>query len=246
MASKKRTKVKTAVQRLLKRGKKPMTLLMPAEKRGRGRPPTERRKPDREWFLDEMEKAGLSQNKIARLLGKQGSIITHLLWGNREIKIDEAIMFANVLKKPIDLVLRKAGYPELHQLTIRIVGKVTGDATVSMVTSRRGPFPAAGYPENAVAYVVETEGTPLAAYHGAVVVAADPSEVAVDSKGALPFDAFGRLCIVEAEDHKMPLLGTLGKAPARGSVTFTLFGLNETIALAKPLRAMLVYGIVFA
>jgi hypothetical protein len=156
--------------------------------------------------------------------------------------IDEAILFSELLKQPLHLVLQKAGYREIKPPTINIVGKITGDATASTVTARRGPFPvAAAFSPDAEAYVAETEGTPLAAYNGAVFVVAEPTG---DVSGRL-LQAFGRLALIEAEDHKNPLLGVMGKAGARGAMSLALFGINETVALAKPLRALIVHAIIF-
>lgn len=244
MIGKRQGKARAAVKSLIKKGKDRMSQKVEAaSKRGRGRPRALHRTPDRDWFEQELDRAGYSQNEIARQMGKHGSLVSLTLGGAREAKIEEAILFSRLLNHPIDLILRKMGYDELKPPAVRVVGRVTGDASVSSVTAKRGSFAAPGVPAKSVAYLADTDGSALNAYHGAAFVVADPEETNGD--GTFPLSAFGRLCIVEAEDHKLPLLGTLGKAPSRGAVTLTLFVTHETIALTKPLRASPVLAIIW-
>lgn len=204
----------------------------------RGRPRKELLTPDIDWFKRKFRSIGLNQKEIAQAIGRHAAVLTRSLKGERRFDLDDVVKLANTLKVPLDEVARRLGYIFEARGT-PIVGKVTGDGKVSQVTSRKGGFVATSdFPLDAVAYVAETEGSALAPYHGATFVTASGT-------GPAAPDVIGRLCIVEADDYLVPMLGLLGKAPSRGAVSLTVFGTGETFTLKAVHRASIVLAILF-
>lgn len=205
----------------------------------RGRPRKEVLTPDIDWFKRQFRGAGLNQKEIALAIGRHAAVLTRSLKGERRFDLDDVVKLANTLKVPLDEVAKRLGYV-FEARGIPIVGKVTGDGKVSQVTSRKGGFIATSdFPLDAVAYVAETEGSPLSPYNGATFVTASGA-------GPAAPDVVGRLCIVEADEHLVPMLGILGKAASRGAVTLTIFGTGETFTLKTVHRASIVLAILFA
>jgi hypothetical protein len=167
--------------------------------------------------------------------------MTRSLKGERRFDFDDAVALSNLIKQPLDEIAKHLGY-KLEPRGVEIVGKITGDGRISTVSGRKGELSEVlGLPGGAQAYIAETRGTPLEAYDGAIVVVAEPAK-----NVPVPPDAFGRLCIVEADGQMVPLIGTLGKAPQRGSVALSIFGTGEQITLHRLHRAAIVLAITFA
>lgn len=207
----------------------------------KGRPPAVRSLIDLEWIKSRSRELGLTQADLARALTRDSSMITRSLKGERTFDGTDIAHLASVLQVSTDEIHRRLGH-EVAARGVAVAGRVTGDARVSTVAARKGArIRALELPAGCEAYVAETKGTPLAAYDGASFVVAP-----MDTRHPVPPDAFGRLCIIEADSHLVPMLGTLGKAPARGAVLLTLFGAGETLTVHTVHRASPVLAIYFA
>lgn len=205
-----------------------------------GRPKASRPTADFEWIKHRCAELGLTQADLARALRRDSSMITRSLQGSRAFDGNDIAGLASALQVSTDEVHRRLGHP-VPSAGVVIVGKITGDAKVSTVSARKGGrVRAIDIPAGAEAYVAETHGSPLEAFAGAHFIAA-----AVNHDAPVPPDSFGRLCIVEADVHLVPMLGTLGKATQRGHVMLTLFGSGEQITVQHVHRASPVLAIIF-
>lgn len=232
--------VVSRVRRSTRRGTQPEPKEMQAQ---RGRPRLEPLSVDRQWFVEQLRRRKLSQSELARLLHKDSSTITHILTGAHRIKLDDAVSVAGILRTDIATVLRKLGYDvSSHNATIR--GAVKGNGQITAISPRSGSAMSVTVPPAATsALICEARTDPMAAYDGAVFLYAE-----AEGPGSyVPPDAIGRLCIVEAADQVVPLLGVLSKGPARTS-PFTLhpLGGGDAIPLRDIYRAMPVLAIHFA
>jgi hypothetical protein len=182
----------------------------PSKPKRMGRPPVARVQPDADFLDDAMKRKGVSQQELASQIGMQPSLFTRSKQGQRPWTLTEVTALARKLTIPIETLLRRFGY-ELPEHGAPIVGRVLPDSTVSPVvgsyTGKRVELPA-NIDAKAVAYVNEQDG---AVY---VVV---PNE----ARGVPP-GAFGRVCIVEADNNPLPWLGTLDKARQRDAVSLRL------------------------
>lgn len=208
----------------------------------RGRPRLEPLSVDRAWFVDQLRRRKLSQGELARMLHKDASTITHVLSGAHRVKLDDAVAIATLLKVDISTVLRKLGYDvEGRSFTIR--GAVRESGQITSISARSGSTTRIDIPPAATsALICEARSGALAAYDGAMFLYAE-----ADGPGShFPPDSLGRLCIVEAAEQVVPLLGVLTKGPSRGA-TYTLhpFGGGESMQLREVFRAMPVLAIIF-
>lgn len=206
----------------------------------KGRPKANRPAIDFEWIKQRCAELGLSQADLARALRRDSSMITRSLQGSRTFDGNDIAGLASALRVTTDEVHRRLGHP-VPATGVTVAGKITSDARVSTVSARKGgKVRPLDIPPLAEAYVAETKGGPLEPYDKAqfIIAPTDPETPAAP-------DAFGRLCVVEADDHLTPFLGTLGKAATRGQVLLTLFGTGETLTVHRIHRATPVLAIVF-
>lgn len=206
-----------------------------------GRPPREKLNVDKKWFDDRMRDLKLTQSAVAVAIGRDRTVLNRALAGTRTPTGQEIAGLHRVLKASAREILKRLGY-QVAQEGVPVVGKIMGDSKISTVTARKGVvLDIAGFPHDAHAYVAETEGTPLSAYEGAAFVC----QIAPVGQTPVPPEAVGRLAVVEADAHPLPMLGTVNKVLSRGSVAFTLFGTNERLSLQKVHRVEVVLGIKF-
>jgi transcriptional regulator with XRE-family HTH domain len=195
--------------------------------------------PDAEWLKSKLRDRRLTQRQLATALGKDASIITRALQGNRRFSLDEFTALCDVLHTAPAETLRALGY-DVADYGVAVVGSIREGAAVSAITSQLGRIHYyKSPPATAKALVFESRTGPLAAYHGAVLVYEEAPA------GKVPPDTFGRLCLVEAADQLTPLLGVLGKASSRGAVALAPFGGGEPIELQEVVRASVVLGLFF-
>jgi hypothetical protein len=184
----------------------------------------------------------LSQGELARLLHKDSSTITHILTGVHRVKLDDAVEIASILRVDIATVLRRLGYDvAAHTVTIR--GSLRDSGQITSISARSGSSIAVHVPHAATSAIVcETKTGPLAAYDGAMILYAE-----ADGPGSyVPPDAIGRLCIVEAADQVVPLIGTLVRGPNRMlPLTLQPMGGGEPMHLREVFRAMPVLAVIF-
>jgi len=211
------------------------------DKMPRGRPPRERKQIDKEWFRQQWKAVGLkSQAQLARIIGRDPSLFTRSIQGERSFNIDDLAGLANALGAQSDEVMRRLGY-DMEPQKIPYVGKIIAEGKVSTVSAHKGMSAnLPSFPVNTVAYVVDVSTGPLAAYNGAAFICVECAP------GPVSADLVGRLCIVEADNQLTPVLGVLGKGPSRGSVTLEVFGTSEVLTLQRVHRCCEVRAIVFA
>lgn len=206
-----------------------------------GRKKTARPPVDAAWIVARCKELGLTQADLARALRRDSSMITRSLQGARSFDGSDIAGLAQTLQVSTDEIHRRLGHPVPRRGVI-VAGKITGDAKVSTVSARKGATVRnLELPPDAEAYVAETEGTALEPYHGATFVVS-----AMDARNPAPFEAFGRLCIVEADNNLVPYLGTLSKASTRAAVRLTLFGTGGVVTVREVHRASPVLAIFFA
>jgi transcriptional regulator with XRE-family HTH domain len=206
-----------------------------------GRPPRTPIKPNREWFKELLSHQHMTQAQLAAAINRHSSVLSKSLKGERRMDLDDVVGISNTLGVSPDDVIANLGY-SVQPRGVPIVGKVTGEGRVSTVTARKGVlFRALQMPPDAEALVLETEGSKLAAYNGAVVVYMKTS-----SETPVPPDSIGRLCVVEADDHLVPILGVLKRAPQRNAVLLEVFGTGTEMTVHKLHRASIVLAIFMA
>jgi len=208
---------------------------------GMPRKPSEPRYPNRAWFKRQL--GGMDQKDLAKKIGKDPTHFSRLLSGERPISVNDVVKMANEKGWAVDEIIREFGYPELLHTTLPIKGKITADAKVWPVSSRKSEASSvqvSGYPKDSVAYVADMAGGSLAPYHGATFVLPGSA----DEK--LPPSAFGRLVMVEVDDHLTPLLGVIGKGPQRHTLNLTLFGSDKVLTIKQVHYTAVVLAIVFA
>lgn len=204
-----------------------------------GRPKKQAIVPDTPWFVGRFKQAGLTQTEVAKLLSKSGSGMSRQIKGERLPTLQDVVMLRRILRASSDELLMRFGF-DVPAIGVPIAGRVTGKGEVTTVGTKGGMFEAPELPPNATAYIADTEGSPLSAYHGAAFIA-------LESKGAgVPTSAFGRLCIVEADNELLPVLGTLGKARKRDSVSLQLFGSGLHRELKELHKVLVVHAILFS
>lgn len=88
---------------------------------------------DKGWFLDRISEAGLSQRKLAIMMGIAPSLMSKRLSGGIVIPMAEAAFIAKVLKQPFEEVARRAGISveQGQQAVAPVVGHAAGFGAVS-------------------------------------------------------------------------------------------------------------------
>lgn len=64
---------------------------------------------DDKWFKQQQKRAGVSTEEIAERLGRHFSVVSRIYVGRQQMTMDQARVFADVLKVPLDEVVRRAG-----------------------------------------------------------------------------------------------------------------------------------------
>jgi len=211
------------------------------DKMPKGRPRREPRQIDKDWFRQQWKAVGLkSQAQLARIIGRDPSLFTRSIQGERSFNIDDLAGLANALGARSDEVMRRLGY-DIDPQKIPYVGKIIAEGKVSTVSAQKGLSAALpNFPAGTVAYTVDVASGPLAAYNGAAFLCV-PCPA-----GPVSADLVGRLCVVEADNQLTPVLGVLGKGPSRGSVTLEVFGTSEVLTLQRVHRCGEIRAIIFA
>lgn len=209
-----------------------------AASRSRGRPKTDKLKIDVAWMKARMAATGFrTWAELSRTVGIDKAMMSKSLTGDRVFSAKDVCSLAEALKSSTDEIMRRIGY-ELSPRGVMVVGKITGDSTVSFVASRKGEiFNAPDAPPGSVALVAEG----LPGYEGAVFVYVEHS-----GSKPVPLTMFGQLCVVEADKHLMPFLGTLVKGSGRGRMAVALFGSHEKLEVETVHNASPVVSINFA
>ncbi|SFY18284.1 Peptidase S24-like [Paracoccus pantotrophus] len=64
---------------------------------------------DEKWFKAQQRKAGVTAEDIANRMGRSRSAVSHIYMGRQPMSLEWAKVFSEVLKQPLDEVLRRAG-----------------------------------------------------------------------------------------------------------------------------------------
>lgn len=178
---------------------------------------------DREWFEAQLRQSGRRKwAVVAREIGMEKSMVSRSLKGERAFTVRDIVGLASMFNTTPTEICKRIGYP-IEKRGVPLVGTVRDDGKVSLVTAKKNEvFETVSPPPNASAIVGSMQSSDLQAYNGATFVFA-PSEQ--------PLAAFGQLCVVEAEGHLTPYLGTIVKGKDRNRVALELFGGKERIEL---------------
>lgn len=206
---------------------------------GKGRPVLPTADVDTEWFKRRIRQRNATQRQLAEALEKDAGSVTRILRGERRIDLDAAVNLANFLREDLGEIARRLGCSYDGPKTI-VAGAIRPDGAVTTITAKAGQTVPGfvGMPGDALAYVAEADTGPLGPYNHAVFYVQP-------AKGVSP-DAFGRLCVVEAQGEVVPYLGTLEKSPQRGKVDLVIFGSQDRRQLAGVLRASIVLAVQFS
>jgi transcriptional regulator with XRE-family HTH domain len=201
---------------------------------GRGRPRNEKLNLDVTWMKARMQALRIkSWAELSRTIGMDKAMMSKSLNGERVFTAKDVVRLAEVLQVTADEILRRIGY-EMSARGVMVVGKITNDARVSSVAAQKGQIRnVADAPPGAVALVAEG----LVGYDDAafVFVPAQPGR-------GPSLSSVGQLCIVEADAHITPYLGTLIKGGGK-KLTLELFGIGtkieiEQVHTAAPISAI--------
>lgn len=140
---------------------------------------------DPQFFVDAMARAGVSQRKLAKLIGLDHSALSLKLRGLREMKAHEAAEVARLLAVPLNDVLAAAGVRVPGDSTVPLVGFVDGEGEVHLTMDERAermaaPAELAG---NAMAVQVHAATGPLHMIDGWSYFFRQPAEVPRDIAG---------------------------------------------------------------
>lgn len=170
---------------------------------------------DVRWFDDQLEQAGLTRTTLAARWGGHANLVGRLLRGDKQLDATEALAVAAALNVPVTEIIRRMGY-ECPRPVAPVVGELRPDGQVLLRAGARETVLA---PEDAGAGLV------------AVDVAVTIESLSLYPRSFLfyrPSDriepsAIGRVCIIEANDCPLPLVGKLDPALAGESVV-RIFG----------------------
>ncbi len=223
MAANRYDRKRGAQMKRTKKGKHAMV-----EKRSKGRPKNEPLKIDRDWFQAQMKERHLTQRAVAEILGRSPEVLTRQLQGKQTLTPKDVAKLADLFECSSSEVLARLGVPVTEE-GVTIAGKILNNGRVSSVFARKGgTVPVMEFPKEAQALIVDAETGPLAPYNDAAFIVLPPT-----GGDASTVANFGRLCVVEADEHVTPLVGTLGKGSDRGTISLEVFGVGEKIKISK-------------
>jgi transcriptional regulator with XRE-family HTH domain len=151
------------------------------------------------WFKDQIERRGLSQRQIARVLGFNQSVISHMFRGDRRLKLEEAIKWAEILEVPLEEVLVNAGLPVSAKLSAILLPDSKSNPQSEIV----------GFIDEHFSVILHSEGVKVhnPAGQSAVLALRCQTSGRNDFDGALMFysqlgpdidpEMIGRLCLVK-------------------------------------------------
>lgn len=61
------------------------------------------------WFKERLSERGVSQRKLAKMMDLDASAVTHMFHGRRNMRLEEAQHLADIMRVPVEEVLRHAG-----------------------------------------------------------------------------------------------------------------------------------------
>jgi len=144
------------------------------------------------YFQGRIEDRGLSQRKLARLMGLDPSSVSLMLNGKRKMSMPEAASLSTLLGIPLEDVIFNAGLPrprdEGRTTPVTMVADGAGWVKHRGGAHPRVPSPP-GLPTMAAALRCEDPASPF-----------DGWVFFVDPRSDVPADAIGRLCLVRTAE----------------------------------------------
>lgn len=188
---------------------------------------------DTEWFKAQMRKQNLSQRSVAKKLGINQSLISHMFFGRRRMTLEEADKWAKILQVPLIEVLDRSGLEGARKVlsldekaTCPIVGSITDDLISDIYQGT--PLGTAANPtgeKHVAALRFETLNGPFKGLFGALLYfrigAHDFGQNGVEG------DIINRLCVVRARGVAHYLIRVVDRGFEAG--TFTLSLLNGEV-----------------
>jgi transcriptional regulator with XRE-family HTH domain len=171
------------------------------------------------WFRDRIEAVGLSQRKVAKALGINPSSISHMFKGNRKMPLEEAALWAELLKVTVEEILLNAGVKissssKAFITQIEIDGWVDGLLSVHW-TAPKGPKTAPNPLGSSDIGVLrcQTLGSPFEGMDGALLYY-------YDTKSVNP-DCLERLSLVEFSGKSFIRIVKRGYEPGKYNLTLS-------------------------
>ena len=167
---------------------------------------------DKRYFQDQLRLHGITQTKLAELLGfKNRGSISQLFDGSRKMQLDEASELARILGLPIEDIMRAAGLSvegiRSKKDTVEVAGHIDAAGIIhfgaeGLKGQRKAPLPAFGAPgpNKLKALRYQTGGTQMDAMNGGLVYY-QPSTTLI-------LEDIGRLSVIVARGE--PNKGILG------------------------------------
>lgn len=90
-------------------------------------------KPDKEWVQAQLLQRGISQRRLAALLGVDPPTITLTLDGKRRLTLLELKQLSEILMVSVDEILRHWGFSDQHvgRIKVPVIGYVNDDCSVA-------------------------------------------------------------------------------------------------------------------
>lgn len=155
------------------------------------------------WFRDQLKRMNVSQREVARLLGINQAVISHMFNGTRKMPLDEVPKWAKILGVPESDILTNAGIQSSTaaalsgSASLEISGWVDGELSVHFNDKKglKGPLSAPNPLTETMISVVrcQTAGSPFEGMDGALLY--------FQNHGIFDPEAIGRLCIVKIQDR---------------------------------------------
>ncbi len=83
---------------------------------------------DDKWFKAQQRKVGVVTEDIARAMGRDRTAVSHIYSGRQRMSLEWAKVFADVLKQPLDEILRRAGVADEQTAQALAPGFAESDA----------------------------------------------------------------------------------------------------------------------
>lgn len=143
-----------------------------------------------DWFIDRLKDVGLSQREAARRLEMDASAFNLMIHGKRKMMAGEAVKIADLIRQPVEEVMRQAGVSFAAQAeTIEVTDLIDDTMALSARPGRSFvPVPASSAQHLAAARV-ENSASPFFGW-----------TFFYDRRRDIGPDAMGRLCVVTLSD----------------------------------------------
>ena len=166
---------------------------------------------DTAWFSGRLADRKMSQRGLAKIMGLDPAAMSLMLRGKRKMTLDEAAQLANILRVSTHDVLEHAGINVVSDRRAKVIGYMTGDASVHLYGEGNHDMidaPSDMPPENTAAVQARTAGTDLQHVDGYHMFFAD--------EHVSPSSCVGQLVIAAVKGNGL-VLAHVYKGYQRGS-----------------------------